>query len=57
MLNQQRIVVYSYRREILEGEEQIYDLIRDLIDGMVMDVMALNAPQRSLSAENIRRYL
>ena len=31
--NQQRTVVYSYRRDILEGEEQIFDLVRDMIAG------------------------
>lgn len=40
VLNQQRMVVYSYRRDILEGKDQIYDLVRDLIIGAVQDAVA-----------------
>lgn len=53
VLNQQRVVVYRYRRDILEGEEQIYDLIRDLISGSVEDVIAFCCPKRSLTKENV----
>ena len=35
VLNQQRTVVYQYRRSILEGAEQIYELIRDMIDDTI----------------------
>ena len=35
VLNQQRIVVYQYRRDALEGEEQIYELVRDMISNAV----------------------
>ena len=31
VLNQQSIVIYSYRRDVLEGEHKIYELIRDFI--------------------------
>ena len=40
VLNQQRIVIYSYRREVLEGTENIYNLIRDLIGKTLEDVVA-----------------
>jgi preprotein translocase subunit SecA len=39
VLNQQRKVIYDYRRSILEGEEQIFDLIRDLIGAAVSDMV------------------
>lgn len=39
VLNQQRIVVYSYRRNALEGEEHIYTLVRDMIDRAVQDLV------------------
>jgi preprotein translocase subunit SecA len=35
VLNQQRIVIYQYRRDTLEGENQIYGLIRDFINRVV----------------------
>ena len=31
VLNQQRIVVYAYRRSILEGADEIYGFVRELI--------------------------
>lgn len=39
VLNQQRIVVYRYRRDALEGEERIYGLIRDFIARIVEEVV------------------
>lgn len=54
VLNQQRTVVYRYRREVLEGQENIFDLIRDLIIGTVQDVIAFAAPHRTITPENVR---
>lgn len=42
VLNQQRMVVYTYRREILEGEDEIYALVRDLIIGAVQDAVSFH---------------
>lgn len=53
VLNQQRTVIYNYRRDVLEGEEQIFDLVRDLIGDMVQDVMAFHAPSRALHAQEV----
>lgn len=53
VLNQQRKAVYSYRRDILEGEERIYELIRDLIINAVTDVVAWNCQTRTVSAEQV----
>lgn len=47
VLNQQRMVVYTYRREILEGEEEIYGLVRDLIAGAVEDAVAYHTKTRT----------
>jgi preprotein translocase subunit SecA len=52
VLNQQRIVVYKYRREILEGEA-VYELIRDLIAASVKDIVLFHAPKRSVSQEQL----
>lgn len=51
VLNQQRTVIYSYRRSVLEGEEQIFELVRDLIDDMAQDLMAFHAPSRMLTPQ------
>jgi preprotein translocase subunit SecA len=49
VLNQQRNVVYRYRRDILEGSEQIYDLIRDLIVGAIQDTVARFVENNSIT--------
>lgn len=51
VLNQQRTVIYRYRREVLEGEEHIFELIRDMIGAVVEDVVSLNTNQRALTSE------
>ncbi len=53
VLNQQRNVIYQYRREALEGEEQIYELVRDLIIKTVQDSIALRIPARAVNKEQI----
>lgn len=55
VLNQQRIVIYSYRREVLEGSENIYNLIRDLISKTLEDMVARIAPKRSLNKEQAQQ--
>ncbi len=51
VLNQQRLVVYGYRRSILEGEEQITLLVRDLIATTVQDLVAEFSQGRTLAKE------
>src|SRR5579872_2634870 len=46
VLNQQRIVIYNYRRDALEGEQRIYELVRDFIVVTVEDLIAHNMPSR-----------
>jgi len=48
VLNQQRSVVYAYRHAALEGERDIYELIRDLIDKVVQVAVARVFPQRKI---------
>ena len=54
VLNQQRIVVYEYRRDVLEGEERIYELIRDFIIRVVQDVIAFHCPKRTITADQVK---
>lgn len=51
VLNQQRKVIYDYRRSILEGEEQIFDLIRDLIGAAVSDMVFYHTQGRAVTPE------
>lgn len=51
VLNQQRIVIYRIRREVLEGDENIYDLVRDMMLQMVADVVARNCQTRTITSE------
>jgi preprotein translocase subunit SecA len=51
VLNQQRTVIYDYRRDILEGQEHIHDLIRDMIIKSVEEVVGRICPKRTVSKE------
>lgn len=57
VMNQHRKVIYSYRHDVLEGEEQIYELVRDMIDAALQDVFVRVAPERSLSQEQVDEIL
>lgn len=57
VLNQQRMVIYQYRRSILEGEEEIYELVRDLITRMIQDVIGRVCPTRVLEKEQYDKVL
>jgi preprotein translocase subunit SecA len=54
VLNQQRIVIYGYRREVLEGAENIYNLIRDLISKTLEDTVGRIAPKRIITKEQVK---
>jgi preprotein translocase subunit SecA len=53
VLNQQRTVIYDYRRDVLEGEEKIFELVRDLIVRTVQDSFALFFPTREVPQESL----
>lgn len=55
VLNQQRIVIYQYRRDALEGANRIYDLVRDFILRAVEDCMKNHAPLRSLHVDQVQK--
>jgi len=55
VLNQQRIVIYNHRLDALEGENRIYELIRDFIVNTVQDLIAHNAPKRNITSEQITK--
>ncbi len=53
ILNQQRKVVYNYRREILEGGKQIFDVIKELIRDVVAHYVSVYAPQKRVNHEEL----
>ncbi len=57
VLNQQRTVIYKVRREILEGDENIADLVRDMIVNTVQDVVAFSIPGRTAQPEHINEAI
>jgi preprotein translocase subunit SecA len=57
VLNQQRKVVYDYRRNILDSEETIFGLIRDLISVAIEDIIAANVTGRELTDEGYHAIL
>jgi len=57
VLNQQRLVVYQYRRELLEGAERTFELVRDMIIAATQDLVARFAPSRSISQEEVNTLL
>lgn len=50
VLNQQRTVIYAYRRDALEGEQNIYELIRDFISKTVEEIVAVQDSRRTTQA-------
>ena len=57
VLNQQRTVVYNIRRDILEGEDQIAELVRDMISHTVQIVVGSTIQGRSLNSEMVNDAL
>ncbi len=51
VLNQQRKVVYTYRRNALEGDQRIYELVRDFIIKIVQDVVFAHCQKHSIRPE------
>jgi len=51
VLNQQRTVVYDFRRDILEGAEHTFDLIRDMIIKAIQTLIAQFLPTRTVTRE------
>ncbi len=57
VLNQQRTVIYAYRRMVLEGQAQIFELVRDLMVDAVQDMMRFYAQRRVLTQEGFESLL
>jgi len=55
VLNQQRIVIYRYRRAVLEGNEQLFDLVRDLIFQSVENIVSHYCSARIVTTEQFEQ--
>lgn len=51
VLNQQRIVIYQIRRDVLEGDQNIFELVRDMVLKTVEDVVSRHVPARAINNE------
>jgi len=51
VMTQHRKVIYSYRYDVLQGEELVYELVRDMIAAAVEDIFERLAPERIMTAE------
>lgn len=51
VLNQQRTVIYNFRREVLEGQENTFELVRDLMIKAVQQTVARFCPKRSVTKQ------
>ena len=57
VLNNQRTVIYEYRRSVLVSEEDIYQIVRDLIIATVSDLIAWFCPKRKVDTSEIKQVL
>lgn len=57
VLNQQRTVIYKYRRSILESSANIYDLVRDLVAVSVSDMVAEFCQKRTVTKESYEKIV
>lgn len=57
VMNQHRTVVYQYRRNVLEGSDQIYDLVRDMITDTLHDIFNNLVNDKTLSPDEYQGLL
>ncbi len=57
VLNQQRKVVYAYRRDALEGEQRIYELVRDFIIKIVQETVLAHCQKHTIRPEQVATIL
>lgn len=57
VLNQQRMVVYGYRRSVLEGDENMYALVRDMLIGAVQGMVAVYCPNRTVTQDQADKVI
>ncbi len=53
VLNQQRNVVYSYRRDVLDGDDRIYELVRDFIVKIAQETIFAHCQKHSITSQQV----
>jgi preprotein translocase subunit SecA len=53
VLNQQRTVVYTYRKDVLGGPERIYELVRDFIIKIVQETVFAHCSKHSITPTQV----
>lgn len=57
VLNQQRTVIYTYRRGALEGQDNVLLIVRDQINAVIEHIFAAHAPKDVLTSETADEIL
>ncbi|MCK4264732.1 preprotein translocase subunit SecA [Candidatus Babeliales bacterium] len=57
VLNQQRTVIYDYRREILDGTNKTQELIKEIIRDITSSIIPIYCPQKNCSNESLSELL
>ena len=55
-MNQHRKVIYMYRRNVLDGEQQLHELVNDMIITSVQDAFARFMPTRAIIQEEKKHF-
>ena len=53
VLNQQRTVIYAYRRDVLGGPDRIYELVRDFIIKIVQETVFAHCQKHEITSAQI----
>ncbi|MFC1870666.1 preprotein translocase subunit SecA [Candidatus Dependentiae bacterium] len=53
VLNQQRTVIYAYRRDVLGGPDRIYELVRDFIIKIVQETVFAHCQKHEITAAQV----
>jgi len=53
VLNQQRTVIYRYRHDVLDGEEQIQEVIKEMITDVIQGIFTIYCPKAKCTPEAV----
>lgn len=57
VLNQQRTVIYKIRREVLESETRIQELVREMIVALIQDIISVTTLSRQFTKDELERII
>jgi len=53
VLNQQRTVIYRYRHDVLQGEEQLQEVVKEMITDALYKIFSIYCPKAKCTNENV----